>query len=350
MHSSCVDIIHVKKEVEFPLDLMTLLPEEVTSSRLKNYLPSCFRHGKIAFDHEKSIGVYCFLAQEACFSLGDNSILLLDRLQDRKRQKDGYVQLPSNGQLRAAEVYEGGTTYNAIDVKLDDSDGKLHVHMDIPREARISYTPPTEEIRTGHLVQHLRWFIEDKKLPLVVNPTRGIVKKVSVFSGGGDVSITSSHGCVVIGGTDMAMDEDDVTPLKEGDVATTTTIENKIAINSRSYMYHNCEQQLFANMHLSATHALVNQLFDGSIKPSQVERIVAYGSILKPGFNSVALYTLVAPCNSKTYVQVDYCVHTIYWHPFLIGYYCTCLISFANGHVLPVHNFMTFSLTLLIIN
>ena len=118
----------------------------------------------------------------------------------------------------------------------------------------------------------------------------------------------------VIGGTDMAMDADDVTPLKEGDVATTTTIENKVAINSRSY--RKCEQQLFANMHLSATHALVDQLFDGSIKPSQVERMVAYGSILKPGFNSVALYKLVAPCNSETYVQVDYCVHTIYWHPF----------------------------------
>ena len=88
---------------------------------------------------------------------------------------------------------------------LDKSDEELRVSVKAPRSERIAYTPPSEEMRTGYLVDHLRSFIQVDNLPLVVNPNLGIVQKVSVFSGGGDVSIRSIHGCVVIGGTDMTV-------------------------------------------------------------------------------------------------------------------------------------------------
>lgn len=54
------------------------------------------------------------------------------------------------------------------------------------------------------------------------------------------------------------MDQDEVTPLKDGDIATTSNIENKLTTNSQSYS--DTEQQLFANMHLSSTEALISQL------------------------------------------------------------------------------------------
>lgn len=40
------------------------------------------------------------------------------------------------------------------------------------------------------------------------------------------------------------LDEDIITPLKEGDVATTGNLENKVATNAQSY--ETCEKQLFA--------------------------------------------------------------------------------------------------------
>ena len=70
---------------------------------------------------------------------------------------------------------------------------------------------------------------------------------------------------------------------------------------------------MFANMHLSATKAMVPKLLDGTIPPDKVERLIAYGTILKPGSNYVALYKLVAPCNGATYVQIDFSVQTLFW-------------------------------------
>ena len=43
-------------------------------------------------------------------------------------------------------------------------------------------------------------------------------------------------------------------------------------------------------MHLSSMEALVSQLLDGTIDPNEVDRMIAYGTILKPGANVVALY------------------------------------------------------------
>ena len=104
-------------------------------------------------------------------------------------------------------------------------------------------------------------------------------------------------------------DEEEVTPLKEGDVPTITNIENKLPTNPMTY--EEMEKQLFANMHLSASKAMITGLISGEIDPSEV---IAYGTIIKPGRNLVTLYKLVGEFNEKTYIQVDYQVETIYWH------------------------------------
>ena len=100
------------------------------------------------------------------------------------------------------------------------------------------------------------------------------------------------------------MDQDEVTPLKDGDIATTSNIENKLTTNSQSYS--DTEQQLFANMHLSSTETLISQLLDGTADPNTVDYVIAYGIILKPGTNVVTPYKLVALFNEKTYIQVKY--------------------------------------------
>lgn len=66
---------------------------------------------------------------------------------------------------------------------------------------------------------------------------------------------------MVIGG--IVTDEDLVTPF-EGDVATMT----KVATNPQCYEH--CEQQLFANMCLSATDVQLI-ISDGTITPKEVE-------------------------------------------------------------------------------
>ena len=72
--------------------------------------------------------------------------------------------------------------------------------------------------------------------------------------------------------------------------------------------------QLFANMHLSASKMLHQSLKKGEIEADNLKRMIAYGTILKPGENTIALYKLVANFNEKTYIQVEYCMETIYWH------------------------------------
>lgn len=138
---------------------------------------------------------------------------------------------------------------------------------------------------------------------------------MQVFWGGGDVHIISKDGVMVIGGTVLDdEEEEEVTPLKTGDVATTATIENKLATSSLSH--EQTEKQLFANMFVSATQAVVSGLINGGLTSSSIERVVAYGTIMKPGTNLVSLYKLIAPFNGVTYVQVDYRIKTIYWHYF----------------------------------
>lgn len=69
-------------------------------------------------------------------------------------------------------------------------------------------------------------------------------------------------------------------------------------------------------MYLSASHILINGLVSGDVDPAQINRIISYGTILKPGCNLVVLYKMVAEFNCATYVQIDYQVSTIYWHNF----------------------------------
>ena len=69
--------------------------------------------------------------------------------------------------------------------------------------------------------------------------------------------------------------------------------------------------QLFANMHLSATEKMVSGLLGSFI--AEVKRMIAYGTILKPRSNIVALYKLVSEFNKPTYIQLKY-MSSIYWH------------------------------------
>ena len=63
-----------------------------------------------------------------------------------------------------------------------------------------------------------------------------------------------------------------------------------------------------ANMHLSASEAMITGLVSGRIDPVETKRMNTYGTIWR---NLVTLYKLVAEFNKETYIQVDYDVETI---------------------------------------
>ena len=90
---------------------------------------------------------------------------------------------------------------------------------------------------------------------------------------------------MVVGGT-CTDDDEETTPLKKGGVTTTTNIKNK---PTNPAMYETTEKQLFANMHpVSASETLIAGLLEGKVDPSQVKRMIAFGTILKPESNLVA--------------------------------------------------------------
>ena len=80
--------------------------------------------------------------------------------------------------------------------------------------------------------------------------------------------------------------------------------------------YIDTEEQLFANMHLSATQTMISALIKGDVDPNKAECLIAYGTILKPASNVVMLYKMVGVFNKETYIQIDYMINTIYWHIF----------------------------------
>ena len=76
--------------------------------------------------------------------------------------------------------------------------------------------------KTANLVDYLQHYFTEEKIPLEVATLKKNISysKFCRFSGGGDVSIISCNGPIVIG-----VPEDEVTPLKDGDVATTSNTE-----------------------------------------------------------------------------------------------------------------------------
>ena len=82
-------------------------------------------------------------------------------------------------------------------------------------------------------------------------------------------------------GETVLEDEEEVTPLKAGDVATTATIENKLATSSLSH--EQTEKQLFANMFVSATQAIVSGLLSGRLTSSSIEKANNYETWHKLG-------------------------------------------------------------------
>lgn len=308
------------KKIAFtlPVNVAESLPGEVSYDRVKPYLHvssvSSVRR-KLCFDHSKRVAFCYFPHQEPCSSGGKYSTKLMDDMIDRKR-RGGYVVLPENRKLRAAEVYDGGIAFQDADVQcISDDGGKVHITwkpIEVSRPLR-PRTPLSEKQRTDNLVNHLESFILQEDLPLSLKKTNTAnITKLCRFSGGGDVTVSAKQGVVVIGG--IYNDKEQVTPLKEGDVPTITSIEDKLPTNPM--VYEETEKQLFASMHLSASEAMIKGLVNGEIDPSEVKQMIAYGTILKPGSNLVTLYKLVAEFNEKTYVQVDYEVETIYWHDY----------------------------------
>ena len=107
-------------------------------------------------------------------------------------------------------------------------------YTDVPGPERPS-TPLSEKEKNGKSSAPPTALFYRGNVPLeIATPRKSIsYSKFCRFSGGGDVSIISCNGPVVIGVP--GMDQDEVTPLKDGDVATTSNIENKLATNSQLY-------------------------------------------------------------------------------------------------------------------
>ena len=150
--------------------------------------------------------------------------------------------MPETNNLRATEVFDGGVDFEDVD-KQCTSDGDMVqvTYKMMLLELKNPQTLPSEQ---QNIVGILQKFI---LMEQTLTPMREVyLSKICRFSGSGDVTVYSSDGIVVIGGT--YTDNEETTPLKEGDVATTT---NKSPTNPATYK--TTEKQLFAKMHLSAS-------------------------------------------------------------------------------------------------
>ena len=77
------------------------------------------------------------------------------------------------------------------------------------------------------------------------------------FSGGGVITIRSSGGVAVLGGTDMGLYGDDTdSPHVKGDAVTSGSLEAKMPTNPQPLK--DVEIQLMANLHQSAFHCVVD--------------------------------------------------------------------------------------------
>ena len=107
------DISVSNVEVDIPSDVAQDLPLEVNLQRIKEYLPPSPRRkrdtGNVVYymNHQNQIAFHLFTSQEACSSHGKYSQKLRATMTDRARHS-GYITLPGPGNLRAAEVYNGG--------------------------------------------------------------------------------------------------------------------------------------------------------------------------------------------------------------------------------------------------
>ena len=249
---------------------------------IQSYLPSSFsRREKFFMSHEKLVAFKIFEKPEACSTRGGRySFKLRESMINRRRKPSGYVSLPELGTLRAAEVYDGGSHYKNRKVMCSSSHGTVQLSYEEPPMPVRPSTPLSEKERTANLVDHLQQYFEKEGIPLEVVTQKKDVSYSNLcrFSGGGDVTLISRNGPLVIGVP--TGDVDEVTPLKKGDMATTSSIENKLATNSQSYP--DTEQQLFANMLLSSTEAFIARLLDGSVDPNEVNHVIAYGTIWNP--------------------------------------------------------------------
>lgn len=300
-----------KQTFTLPADLAEKLPIQVEYETLTPYLSVSGRGGKVLFEHSNRVAFHYFDNQEACSGGGQYSNKLRQNMVDRARS--GYVVLPTNTKLRAAEVYDGGADYENIDVQCVSDNERDTVHVTYKPVVGPRYrTPLTEKQRTENLENHLEKYLSEEQLPLSLKPYKRMnISGYCRFSGGGHITMMSNQGVIVIGGTCVDQDEE-VTPLKDGDVPATSTIENKLATNPKTY--EETEKQLFANMHRSASEATICGLIQGDLNATRVKRMIGYGTILKPGNNIVSLYKLVAELNGNTYIQIDFEVETIFWH------------------------------------
>lgn len=62
-------------------------------------------------------------------------------------------------------------------------------------------------------------------------------------------------------------------------MTTTTNIENKLPIVTKTYAEH--ESQVFANMHLSASTSVISALLKGDVQANNVNKVIFVGKILE---------------------------------------------------------------------
>ena len=113
-------------------------------------------------NHEKCLGFFLFQEQEGRSTKGKSALALRAALVDRIRKPGDYVHLPEPGQIRAAEVYDGGPEYSDALVVCSASEEQGHRKLIVTDVAvpGCSLTPPLlKRQRTENMVDlpHLRW-------------------------------------------------------------------------------------------------------------------------------------------------------------------------------------------------
>ena len=300
---------------------------------------------KYLVSSKHSVIISIFENLEGCSSHGRYAKRLMSTLQDRERSCGRYVTLPfSIGKMMAAEVFDGGSIYGdtcssySCKPKEGGTEIELKLFIKDPKVPARPSTPLSEGQRTTLVTQHLRKVLpkEHPSLSLDVSFDQGNLKGTCRFSGRGDLTIMSKKGPIVIGGTQTSMTEDD-SPDAKGDCPSTSNVEAKLATNTQSFC--ESEMQLFANMHLSATYAVVTALLAGKVNPHKIERLIAYGTILKPSSGFCRLYKLLAPCNRETHIKLQYSSTTVYWHPVfnrILKYMCLKLESSDDSAIVSL--------------
>ena len=93
-------------------------------------------------------------------------------------------------------MFDGDKEYCDTDVQMEVAFSKVWVSYDLVANLWQPHTPPSEKERMAELVRHFQEFVTEKNLPLTLEPSAHSSKVLCIFSGGEDVTIMSSKGCM----------------------------------------------------------------------------------------------------------------------------------------------------------